>query len=188
MKWQPPGSRLNATASVYQLREQNRTASDPLNPGFSVQRGEVTVKGMEFELGGQIANWDLTAQVTYNDAQVTRTTADEARYLGQQLEAIPKHSAGLWAVYRFAGLTGLSGLRIGAGLRHVGRSSDGVGHLNVPGVHLLDAMLSYDTGSWRYALNINNLTDKRYVASCLERGDCWFGQARRVVVSATYRY
>ena len=188
VKWQPPGSRLNATASVYQLREKNRTASDPLNPGFSVQRGEVTVKGLEFELTGQIANWDLTGQYTYTDAQVTSTTADEVRYLGQQLEAIPKHSAGVWAVYRFAGLTGLSGLRIGAGLRHVGRSSDGVGHLDVPAVNVVDAMLSYDTQDWRYALNINNLADKRYVASCLERGDCWFGQGRRVVLSATYRY
>ena len=63
-----------------------------------------------------------------------------------------------------------------------------MGHLDVPAVNVVDAMLSYDTHDWRYALNINNLADKRYVASCLERGDCWFGQGRRVVLSATYRY
>lgn len=185
VKWQPPGSRLNASASVYQLKEKNRTVSDPVNPGFSVQRGEVTVKGLELEVGGQLANWDLTAQVTYTDAQDTSGTADKAQYAGQQLEAIPKHSAGLWAVYRFAGLPSL---RVGGGVRHVGRSSDGVGNLQVPAVELFDAMVSYDTRDWRFALNVNNLTGKTYIASCLERGDCWFGQARRVVVSATYRY
>lgn len=184
VRWQP-SQRLSASAALYQLRETNRLTADPDNVGFSVQRGEVTVKGLELELVGQLGAWDLTAQYSTTDAQITRASVSDARYLGRQLEAIPRHSAGLWAVHR---VTAVPGLRAGVGVRHVGKSSDGVGGLDVPAVELLDAMLSYDTVDWRFALNANNLTDKKYVASCLERGDCWFGQRRRVVASASYRW
>jgi iron complex outermembrane receptor protein len=185
VKWQPAGSRLSATAALYQLREKNRLAADPDNVGFSVQRGEVTVKGLELELAGHLAAWDLTAQYSFTDAQITHTSTSDVRYLGQQLEAIPKHSASAWAVHRFAALPGL---RAGLGVRHVGKSSDGVGGLDVPAVALFDALLSFDTGPWRMALNVNNLADKRYIASCLERGDCWFGNRRRAVMTAAYRW
>jgi iron complex outermembrane receptor protein len=185
VKWQPAERRITASAAVYQLRETNRLVADPDNPGFSIQRGEVTVKGLELELAGRIAAWELSTQYSYTDAQISRTSDADTRYRGQQLEAIPKHSAGLWAVHRFAALPGL---RAGVGLRHVGKSSDGVGSVDVPAVDLLDAMLAYELRDWRLALNANNLTDKKYVASCLERGDCWFGQRRRVVASASYRF
>jgi iron complex outermembrane receptor protein len=185
VKWQAM-DRLAASAAVYELREKNRLATDPDNVGFSVQRGEVTVKGLELELAGQLASWDLTAQYSYTDAQVTRTgdTPEELATLGQQLEAIPKHSAGLWAVHRFAAAPGL---RAGFGVRHVGESGDGnAGGLEVPAVTLFDAMVSYEIPGWRFALNANNLTDKQYVASCLGRGDCWYGNRRRVFASVTH--
>jgi iron complex outermembrane recepter protein len=55
-------------------------------------------------------------------------------------------------------------------------------------VALLDLLLAYDTTNWRYALNINNATDKTYFGTCLSRGDCWFGAKRNVIASATYRF
>mgnify|MGYP006196811097 CR=1 FL=1 len=33
-------------------------------------------------------------------------------------------------------------------------------------------------------VNINNLADKDYIATCLARGDCWFGPRRKAVVTA----
>lgn len=73
-------------------------------------------------------------------------------------------------------------------MRHVDRIGDGTGSVFVPSVTLWDAMASYDMGAWRFALNANNLTDKSYIATCLARGDCWFGQRRRIVGSVTYRW
>jgi len=58
----------------------------------------------------------------------------------------------------------------------------------VPGMALVDLVLAYETAQWRYALNINNATDKDYFSTCLSRGDCWFGARRNVVASATYRF
>jgi len=57
-----------------------------------------------------------------------------------------------------------------------------------PSVTLLDMMLAWDNGPWRYALNINNLTDKLYNSTCLSRGDCWYGARRTAVATATYRF
>ena len=53
---------------------------------------------------------------------------------------------------------------------------------------MLDLIASYETGPWRFALNVNNVTDKTYIATCLERGDCWFGTQRTAVLSAGYRW
>jgi len=49
-------------------------------------------------------------------------------------------------------------------------------------------MLAYESAKWRYALNINNATDKTYFSTCLARGDCWYGARRNIVASATYRF
>ena len=58
----------------------------------------------------------------------------------------------------------------------------------VPSVALLDLMLAYESDKWRYALNINNVTDKVYFSTCLARGDCWYGTRRNVVATATYKF
>ena len=73
-------------------------------------------------------------------------------------------------------------------MRYAGPSWDGSGNNRVPSVTLLDLLVSYDTGPWALSLNVNNLTDKTYIATCLERGDCWFGTQRRAVVSLAYRW
>jgi len=73
-------------------------------------------------------------------------------------------------------------------MRYVGKNGDGTGKVFVPSVTLLDAMASYERGAWRFALNLNNLTDKDYIATCLARGDRWFGQRRKIVLTADYRW
>jgi iron complex outermembrane recepter protein len=49
-------------------------------------------------------------------------------------------------------------------------------------------MFAYDTGNWRYAVNINNVTDKTCFSACLARGDRWYGARRNVVARAAYRF
>jgi iron complex outermembrane receptor protein len=33
---------------------------------------------------------------------------------------------------------------------------------------------------------VNNLTDRNYIATCLARGDCWFGPRRALSVTAGF--
>ncbi len=129
----------------------------------------------------------MIANYTFMDARQTSLSELDEIYLGKQLEGIPQHSAAAWVVYRFAAL-GLPDLRAGLGVRYVGETNDGIDVTFTPSNTLLDAMVSYDIQRWRFALNVSNLTDETYIATCLERGDCWFGTRRKIALTAAYRW
>jgi iron complex outermembrane receptor protein len=184
VKWMPADPRISASAAVYQMKEKNRLSTDPTNPNFSVQVGEATVDGAELDVNAELASWQLLANYAYTRARLTGEFDDNR---GEQLSGVRKHAASAWAIYKF-GAFGLPGLRTGGGVRYLGSSTDGSGANGVPSVTLLDLLASYDTGPWSLALNINNVADKTYIATCLERGDCWFGTQRKAVASVGYRW
>ncbi|CAN7599078.1 TonB-dependent siderophore receptor [Variovorax sp. LjRoot290] len=176
VKYEPAGRSLAFNAAVYDLREKNQIAQ-PL-PNVYAQIGQTKTRGVELEAKGSITpNLDVTAHYNYTD-------------LDPQLEGLPRHQAALWAKYRFA-IAGTPGFSAGAGVRYMGAFRDvsfgGYGP-RIPSVALLDLVFAYETAKWRYALNINNATDKEYFSTCLARGDCWWGTRRNVVASATYRF
>jgi iron complex outermembrane receptor protein len=187
VKWAPADQRLGATAAVFQLKEKNRLMADPAVANLQLQRGQVTVKGLELEATANLADWELVGSYTWLDARQTSVGDDELRYLDQQLSGIPKQSAALWAVHKF-GHYGLPGFKAGVGARHAGKTTDGTGANEVPAVTLFDLLLAYERGPWRTALNVSNVSDKAYIATCLERGDCWFGTQRKAVLSVSYRW
>lgn len=174
LKYESPDRNTLVNAAVYTLREENRLVSDPANPMQSIQAGETRTRGFELEVKTTVARQlDLIANYNYLDQD-------------DQLEGEPRHQASLWSKYRFA-INNTPGFSVGAGVRWVSAFSDGSGP-RVPSATLVDAMVAYDTPQWRLALNANNVFDKTYVATCLERGDCWFGARRSIVASATYRF
>lgn len=174
VKFEPAGQRTSFTAAVYSLREENQSVSDPANPLFNVQVGETKTRGVELEAKAELARTvDLVAHYNYTD-------------IDEKLEALPKHQAAVWTKWRLAAL-GAPALSLGAGVRWLDEFKDGAAPAT-PSVTLLDLMLAWDTPRWRYALNVNNATDKYYVSTCLSRGDCFVGARRNVVASATYRW
>lgn len=176
LKYEPASRALAFSAALYDLREKNQIAS-PL-PDVYTQVGATRTKGLELEAKGPVTpNLELVAHYNYNE-------------LDKQLEGLPKHQASIWAKYRFS-IAGLNGFSAGAGVRWMGAFNDQQGGGNgpqIPSAALLDVMFAYDTAHWRYAVNINNATDKTYFSTCLARGDCWYGARRNVVASATYRF
>lgn len=177
LKWVPDAYGITATASLYKLEETGRLTPDPVDPNFSVQRGRVEAKGIELEANASVGQWDLIASYTHSKA------TDEST--GFRFESIPENSAALWAAYRIAAVPGL---RIGGGARYVGKTWDGADTVVTPSNTLFDALISYETGPWRLSLNAVNLTDKTYFATCLSRGDCWYGTKRRIVAEVGYRW
>ena len=98
--------------------------------------------------------------------------------------------ASTWLEYDFSHL-GLDSFIVGAGARYmgssVGHTSDGAGTLNVPSVTLFDAMARYDiTPKWRAQVNVNNLTNKEYVASCDYY--CYYGEEMTTTATLNYRW
>jgi len=74
------------------------------------------------------------------------------------------------------------------GVRHVGRRYDNPANTqSTPSFTLVDAALRYDNGPWRFALNIANLFDKRYVAS-RAYGGYYLGAERNFTLMAKYRF
>ena len=159
VKWSPADGRYSLAAAAYDLDEKNRLTIDPDNPLNQIQRGEVSVQGVELEATANLRAWDLVASYAYTDGTVSASSDPADPYLGKRLHSIPAHSAALWTVRRFS-VKGLGRLSAGMGVRYVGETWDGADTLATPSTTLFDALFSVDRDRWRYAVNASNLFDK----------------------------
>ena len=186
-KWESRTAPAQVTGAYYTITERNRLANDPDDFGRSIQIGEAHIKGLELEARGEVASWTTLGSYTWMQARATAASFGGNLDPTQQLEGIPEHQASLWAVHDFTRF-GWAGLRLGGGLRYIGRIGDGTGDVFVPSVALVDLMGSYAIRNWRVSVNLNNVADKSYIATCLARGDCWFGQRRTLSITAGFTY
>ncbi|MFY8116918.1 MAG: TonB-dependent siderophore receptor [Roseateles sp.] len=189
LKWQPADKRVSATVALYDLRDTNRKTSDPSQPLNSLQIGEVRVRGLELESAGSLdsrrwGRWDWTLGYAYTDAKISRSNAGDQ---GQAVAGVARHNGSAWLTHHFS-LGGLSGFSAGAGLRYAGGSWSGTPLISTPAATLVDAMLAYEQGDWRLALNAVNLADKVQITQCLARGDCFYGQRRTLNATLSYRF
>ncbi len=184
VKYQPVGSNTLLTAAVFDLREKNRQIAGAV-PGSNSQAGEARVKGLELEgLVEMNSNWDLISTYTYLDSEVVKGPSTQE---GKRIASVPEHMASLWSQHRFS-IAGISGFSAGAGVRYVGASWDGTDSLKTPSTTLFDAMLGYAYQDWAFTLNATNLEDETYYTTCLSRGDCFTGNRRTVVATASYSF
>jgi len=184
VKYQPPGSNTLLTAAVFDLREQNRQIFG-VTPRGDRQAGETQVKGVELEgLVEVTPEWNLIATYTYLDSEVVEGEEGEQ---GNRIASVPEHMASLWSQHRFS-IAGIPGFSAGAGVRYVGASWDGTDSLKTPSTTLFDAMLGYAYQDWSFTLNATNLEDETYYTTCLSRGDCFTGNRRTVVATASYSF
>jgi iron complex outermembrane receptor protein len=192
VKYVPKDMPVVITGAVYQLTKTNNLMSDPdTSHGFaSVQGGEIRSRGVELEAKAAVnANINVTASYTYTDAEYTKDSTLE----GKTPESVPKHMASLWGDYTFnEGV--LTGLTFGTGGRLLGKSyGDPANTFEVGSAAILDAVVKYDLGRFgmngsSVAVNVNNLLDREYVASCFQTYGCFWGAERQVVATATFRF
>lgn len=190
LKWQPkPGTLV--TAAIYDLRDTNRVTTSPTNPLDRVQTGEVSVRGLELEGETIIAeHYEVTASYTYTESKISKS--NNPLEVGKPLASTPKHLASLWGLRRFE-LGGGQLFRLGGGVRYSGESYDRsltspTYTITTPDHVLFDLMASYERDNWRFSVNVNNVADEYYFASCLARGDCFIGARRTVNASLAYRF
>ena len=186
LRYQPKGSDMLLSASVYQLTRQNVSVDDPVDPSYSAQIGEVRSRGIELEARTRIGrNANLIAAYAYTDARTTRASPLQPSQVGMRSPGIPYHQLSVWSDYNF-GSFGLPELKLGAGMRYQSETRPNSGNFSTPSFTLFDAMVSYSTGPWRLALNITNLLDKTYVGSCTT--GCFYGEPRKIIATASYRW
>lgn len=191
-KYAPEGSNTLLTVAYYDLT-QNDVVMGAWNGtlGRSVysQIGEIHNRGLELSAKTEIRdNLSLIASYSYIDSEIVDSvTAGE---IGKTPARIPAHQAALWGTYGFDS-GALEGLTLGAGVRYVGSSfGNNTDTFKVPAVTLFDAMASYDFGAVNADLkglslqvNVKNLADKTYVASCANAYACFYGSGRSVVAT-----
>ncbi len=190
LKFQPEGSQTMYSASVYRINQKNiATKVEPTDPYRSI--GEIESEGVELEAVGQLTdNLRLQAAYTYNDIRYKKSSAEEQ---GKRAVYAPRNQASAWLSYDVK--TGLfDGLTVGSGVRYVnGITSDRQNTHTLPSYTLVDLAVGYDLShvglkGMSAQLNVNNLTDKRYVAACNSLSYCYFGAERSIVGSVSWAF
>jgi iron complex outermembrane receptor protein len=169
--------RLSATAAIYQIRKVNILTNDPNDPERQIQGNEATSKGVEFNVTGAVLrNLKVLANYAYNETRITKSPQEYPNVI-PWFENAPNTVANLWAVYEI-GLSQQSGLSIGGGLYHVGERYTFRPGFVVPAYTTLDAMVSCRYKNYSMALNLYNLTDKRYFSGAFHQDALWVGAPR----------
>ena len=187
LKYQPPGYDALVTVSGFQIVETNTLTTDPNDPAFSVQRGEIRSRGFEVEAKTTLEfGLDVIAAYTYTDVELTK---DEDGNKGNMPSATPRHRASLWGDYTIQ-QGDFANLGFGAGIRYTGESyGNDANTFKVADYAVVDAAIHYDYEGMTFGVNATNLFNKKYVASCYD-GDsgCYYGERLQVIGTVKYRW
>lgn len=193
VKYQPSGTEHLMTVAAFELTQENMTTTDPDNIGFNIQTGEVQTRGLELE-GKFSVNESLNMTVAYThlDDEVTKSNNGDQ---GNRRVQLPRQTASIWANYSIPS-GALSGIGLGMGVRYMGETEGDNGNtFSVPDYTLVDFAIYYDLEQspfglkgWNANLNINNLFDKYYIASCFASHSCYLGQERSIRAAVEYSW
>ncbi|MBC9878286.1 TonB-dependent siderophore receptor [Bradyrhizobium sp. INPA01-394B] len=187
VKVAPQGFDGYFTASLFDLKRQNVATTDPTNVLLQNQTGEVTSRGIELEAVAN-ATKELKLIGAFTAYHLFTSKDLDPTLIGKTPTNTPELLVSGWADYTFKDGP-LEGLGFGGGVRYVGSSwADTANTLEVPAVVLGDLAVHYERQNWRTAINVINLTDKIYVASCASASSCFYGDRRRVTASVSYKW
>ncbi|MBR9905533.1 TonB-dependent siderophore receptor [Halomonas sp. TG39a] len=190
LKVQPHGSASQYSAALFHISQENvATKEQPTDPYRAV--GEIESQGLELEAQTQLTD-TLSLQAGYSFTDITYAKSDDGNQGNNAIYA-PRHQVQLWGHYQ-ANKGWLNGVDMGVGVRHYADiAADRANTETVPDYTLVDATIGYDLTQLgvegvETRLNVNNLLDKEYVASCNSLEYCYFGAERGVTASVHYRF
>lgn len=187
VKYQPAAQQGLVSLAYYDLRQQNVPTSTPGVPFSREQEGEIKVTGVELEGVARLNDaFSINGAYTYTHAIVSKSK-DPTR-VGTALLLTPEHQASLFVDYTLQGGP-LANLGFGGGVRYVDETFGNPGEVGLtPSYTLVDALVHYESGPWKFTLNVNNLFDEEYLGSCDGFGSCYWGYARNINASFSYRW
>ncbi|MBA4788151.1 MAG: TonB-dependent siderophore receptor [Rhizobiales bacterium] len=184
VKYQPVGWNGFFTAAIYDIRQSNVLSSQLIGGiSYDTQNGEVHVQGLELSGTASLAEGlNLIANYTYMNAEIT-----QGLNAGNRPANVPENMANLWLDYTIK--TGAwTGFGFGGGVRYVGdRYALDNNDILLDANTLFDAAVHYERGPFKAQVNINNIANETYVASCGFFG-CYYGDGRTVVAQITYKW
>lgn len=186
VKYEPTFMNARFTLGYFDITRSNVPTTDPAT--FAVfQIGKVNSKGWEFEGVATLApGLELISSYTQYDLVVVADIDPAA--VGNVTVATPESFGGFYLDYTFQD-GALKGFGFGGGARYVGRSfADVENTLEVPSVWLADMGVHYEWQGWRTQINVSNLFDETYVSACSDGNSCFYGEGRKAMISATYKW
>ena len=190
LKYEPEGMNSQFSASVFRINQTNiATKEEPTDPYRSI--GEIESKGVELEAISQLTDsFRLQAAYTWTDIRYKKSSPEEQ---GKRAVYAPRNQASAWLSYDVKSGP-LDGLTLGSGVRYVnGITSDRLNTHTLPSWTLVDMTIGYDLSKvgikgLSAQLNVNNLTDKSYIAACNSLSYCYFGAERSIVGSVSWKF
>ena len=185
--------RLVGGISAFELKRQNLTTVDVLNPGFSVATGEVTSTGYEMDLGFNVSkNWQIIAALGIMDTEISKD--NNPAMLGKPFANAPELTAAFWTKYEFHEGRA-KGLNFGLGANHEsGRLAyeGGVSgiRITVPDYTIYNLLVGYNWGNraHKVTLNVSNLFDESHVLNTSGARFFQMGDRRQFRLSYTYSF
>lgn len=177
VKYSPDFIDGDFSLAYFDLKEKNALVNSATG-GVSTQTGKQTSKGVELQ-----ANVNITDSLSANLAY-TYTNAKNHGASVTEVPAQPKHIYSALLNYEVN-----DSFSVGAGVRHIGSSTDELGNADakIPAVTLVDLSAKYQfSKNLEAQLNVSNLTDKEYVSGCYYA--CYYGEGRRATATMTYKW
>lgn len=153
--------RLNFTAAIYQLDRENTRATDPNNPALFVPTGSSRTRGIELAATGHVTDkWQVIGGYSLQDAVITSRTSTAAP--GKKVALVPRNMASLWNKYDFTQQWAAA-----IGVINQSRQFASVDNtVRLKGYTRFDGAVYYNiTPDYRVQLNVENLFDKKYIAT-----------------------
>ncbi|MCU0416004.1 MAG: carboxypeptidase-like regulatory domain-containing protein [Cytophagaceae bacterium] len=163
-------NRLFLNSSLFYTVKNDVLSAEPTS-GLYVQRGQVTAKGFEMDMMGNISkNILLSVNYTYTDARITKDADSSA--IGFPNYGVAKHVANAMIRYKFT-KTKLKGFSLGAGMQHMGdKSAVWAGWTDpadkfkaAPSYTLYDINMGFERKKYSCMINIYNLFNASYMDS-----------------------
>lgn len=201
LKFSNDSRNLNVTLATYEINRTNVVVASGTNftvptgnaqVGQAISRldGKQTSKGVELEVQWQpIPNWQLQAGYAHSKAIISGSERNPAS-VGLDLANAPRDSASFWTRYNVA-QGGMKGLGVGTGVVYVGKAWAGdpttALYYNLSSWTRVDSSLYYKWNRYNLALNIQNLLDRRYIASAQSALTLNIGEQRKFTFSLSTR-
>ncbi|WP_156894875.1 TonB-dependent siderophore receptor [Janthinobacterium sp. 1_2014MBL_MicDiv] len=176
---------LTASAALYRLERSNVAVTDPSDATRAMLVDGQRSEGLELEVNGKVqAGWSIAGGYAWQRAVLTATQSATALE-GATVAHVPRHSLSLWNRYDFSPAWG-------AALGVIARSAVFASVSNtvaLPGFTRFDGAVYFKPpGPFQLQLNVENLFNKKYVASAHSNDNIAPGSPRALRMTARWRF
>lgn len=186
-KYDALDGRLALTGALFDLTQNNVLTTDPANVMNTTQTGQERSRGFELQAQGDLAA-GLKVLASYTGYRLRDTLDRNPALVGKVPVNTPQNFGSLLFDYTLQDGP-LRGLGFGAGPRFVGASYASADNLyGVPSYVVGDAQVHYQRGPWSASVNVSNITDLTYVASCQTTSACFYGLRRTALFRLGYAW